>query len=520
MLRHIWFVLSVMLPMLPMLPTSLAAQAPTTESLGRSLHEFIERGMRDWQIPGLSVAVVRNDSVVFSGGYGVRSLEDGGAVDERTLFGIMSTTKAMTSAAIAMLVDDGAVNWDDPVTKWIPELEMPDPYVTRELTVVDLLTHRAGLGNADLLWVRGDIDEAEIFRRVRLLEPGYSFRAGYTYQNIMYGLAGELIERASGKTFGEFLRQRLWEPLGMSRTFASLSDVRASGDGNVSAPHYEIRDTIRIIEETPVDVLASAGAVWSTASDMARWIKFLLDSATVSGERLIGQSTFNMLFQPHTIIPAHQFYPTVQRTSPHWTTYGLGWFQQDYRGHSVAFHTGSLDGRIAIVGLLPDERFGIVMLGNLDHAEFRHALMLRAFDIQIGDTGRDWNTELLELYGGMAAQGDSARARQEARRHSGTRHTLSLVDYAGTYTHPVWGGLEVVEENGKLTARMGTESQLRGELVHWHYDTFRAHLGDGRSNPSWVRFVIDVDGRVTELRFGDGEGMVFTRAAEAPSSLP
>jgi len=477
----------------------------------RSLDAFIQAGISDWKIPGLSVAVVRNDTVLLAKGYGERELGAGAEVDEHTLFGIMSTTKAMTAAAVAMLVDDGVVRWDDAVTKWIPEFEMPDPYVTRELSVVDLLTHRAGLGNADLLWVRGDMSEPEIFRRVRYLEPAYSFRAGYTYQNIMYGLAGELIERASGMSFGEFLRSRLWQPLGMDRTFASLSDVRATGDRNVSAAHYEINDTVRVIQDESVDVLASAGAVWSTASDMVRWISFLLDSARVDGEPLIEGESYSMLFRPHTIIPQEQFYPTTQRTKPHWTTYGLGWFQQDYRGHAVAFHTGSLDGRIAIVGLLPDRRFGIVVLANLDHAEFRHALMLQAFDLQLGGAERNWSDELLQLYGGSARRADSARMREQSQRAGNTRPSLPLTEYAGAYTHSVWGDLVVETRTDGLWVVMGSNPQLTGGLSHWHYDTFRAHLGDGRSDPEWVQFVLGTSGRVAELRFGRGEGMVFRR---------
>jgi CubicO group peptidase (beta-lactamase class C family) len=492
-------------------PNALVAQAPKAESLAHVLDEFIVKGMRDWEIPGLAVAVVRSDSVLLLKGYGTRELGRARAVDEHTLFGIMSTTKAMTSAAIAMLVDDGLVRWNDPVTKWIPEFEMPEPYVTGELTVLDLLTHRAGLGNADLLWMRGDLDDGEIFRRVRYLDPTYSFRAGYTYQNIMYGLAGELIARASGMPYGEFLKDRLLDPLGMSRTLTSLAAVRESADDNVSSSHFEIRDTIRVIEEEAVDVLASAGAVWSNASDMARWMQFLLDSARVGGQGLIKPETFAELFRPHTIIPASQFYPTIRLTQPHWTTYALGWFQQDYRGHYVAFHTGSLSGRIAIVGLLPDERFGITVLGNLDHAEFRHALMLKAFDLQLGDNGRDWSEELLAFYRGFAADADSVRSGREAQRRTGTQPSLPLSQYVGTYTHPVWGDLVVSELGDGLTAQLGAENQLRGLLAHWHYDTFRIQLGDGRSEPDWVQFVLGRDGRVDELRFGaDGE-IVFGR---------
>lgn len=495
-------------------PPVLAAQAPSPTAFGQSLDAFIQRGMRDWEIPGLSVAVVRNDSVLFLRGYGVRELGKAGRVDEHTLFGIMSTTKAMTAAALAMLVDDGVLTWDDPVTRWIPEFQMPDPYVTRELTIRDLLTHRAGLGNADLLWVRGDLDRDEIFHRVRDLEPAYSFRAGYTYQNIMYGVAGAVIERASGTPFGAFLSERLWKPLGMERTRASFASVHASADENVSRAHYEIQDTIRVIDDELVDAIPSAGAVWSTAADMTRWMRFLLDSARVDGRPLISSDAFTQLFRPQTTIPPDDFYPTVRLTHPHWTTYGFGWFQQDYRGHFVAFHTGSLDGRIAIIGLLPDERFGVVMLGNLDHAEFRHALMLTAFDLQLGGSARDWNAEFLHLYGGFEARADSARAQREARRVGGTQPSLPLDEYAGTYTHHVWGDLVIAVERDHLTMRMGTNPETRGPLEHWNYETFRAHLGDGRSNPTLVSFTLDANGRVVQLRLGVGGENVFRKTVD------
>lgn len=208
-------------------------------------------------------------------------------MDEHTLFGIMSTTKAMTTAGIALLVEDGVLPWDDPVTKWVPEFAMPDHYVTRELTVLDLVTHRAGLADTDLLQLRWDLDDEGIFRRVRDLEPAYSFRAGYVSPNIMFGLAGHVIERASGMTWAAFLHRRPQEPLGVTRTFCSWRAVAERGGANVSAPHEMVADTVTVITEDPADAIPAAGAVWSTAADMARWMRFLLDSARVGEERLL-----------------------------------------------------------------------------------------------------------------------------------------------------------------------------------------------------------------------------------------
>lgn len=491
-------------------PPLAARQAAPPAVMRDSLDALIRRGMRDWRIPGLAVAVVRNDSVLMLQGYGERR-KGGGPVDAHTLFGIMSTTKAMTAAGIALLVEAGDMTWDDHVTRWVPEFQMPDPYVTRELSVLDLLTHRAGLGNADLLWVRWDLDPDEIYRRVRHLTPAYSFRAGYVYQNIMFGLAGRVIERASGLPWAAFMRERLWAPIGMTRTFGSWRAVTERGGTNVSAPHALIADTIAVLTEDPADAIASAGAVWSTATDMARWVRFLLDSARVGDTRLLSGPTFRMLFQAHNPIPVERFYPSAARTRPHWTAYGAGWFLQDYRGAFVAFHTGSLDGRIAIVGLLPDERFGIVMLANMDHAEFRHALMLTAFDLQLGAPAHDWNADLLALYDSLDVRDDSLRAAREAARVPGTSPELPLADYAGRYVHEVWGALVVRLDGDHLVAALGENPELNGPLVHWHHETFRTHWGDGRSPPGWLTFEVGADGAVRGLRLGYDGSRAFVR---------
>ena len=484
----------------------LAAQKSPDAAIARELDGFIRKGMKDWEIPGLSVAVVHRDSVVLLRGYGVLQRGTSSRVDENTLFGIMSTTKAMTTMAVAMLVDDGKLSWDDPVSRWVPEFAMPDAWTTRDLRVQDLLTHNSGLGNADLLWSRHDLSAAEIYRRLRLLRPAYPLRGGFIYQNVMYGLAGDVVERASGMPYGEFLRRRIFGPLGMTRTFPSYAAMKESGDRNASRPHYRIGDTIRVIEDEGVDVLPAAGAVWSTAAVMASWLTFLLDSAEVGGRRLVSDSNFRRLFSPQVMVGPDEFYPTARLTHPHWTSYGLGWFQQDYQGRFIAFHTGSLDGRTAIVGLLPEERVGVYVFGNLDHAEFRHALMFKTFDLFLKAPARDWSAELLRLYSGRRARADSAQAAAARERVPGTRPSHPLADYTGSYSNPIWGPV-LVQQNGEgLTLTIGSNPLLRGPLKHWHYDSFRAELGDGREYPELVQFELGTDGKVADLRIEGIEG--------------
>lgn len=497
---------------------ALALAAPIAAAQNRAaqvaeLDAFIRQGMKDWNLPGLSVAVVVNDTVVLTRGYGVRSLAAPGAVDAQTEFGIMSTTKAMTAAALAMLVDEGKLDWNDRVTKWLPGFEFSEPYVTREATVRDLLTHNLGVPNADLMWARGDLTREEILRRVRFLPQAYPLRGGFTYQNVMYGAAGEVVARASGMPWEDFIAQRIFAPLGMTHSYPSYARMHAA-EQNVSRAHYRIRDTLRVIDDETVDVLPSAGAVWSSADDIAKWVRFLLDSARVGGKRLVSEANYRLLLKPQSFVTASEFYPTAQVTKPHWTTYGLGWFQQDFRGRFLAFHTGSLDGRTAIVGIEPERRVGVFILGNADHVELRHAVMLKTMDIFAGTNGepaRDWSAEFKTLYDGIRVKGDAAKAAAAKARIAGTKPSLPLDAYAGTYTHPAWGTIVIAYENGRLNAKIGTSPNSSGPLEHWHYDTFQATLGDGRDGTTPLQFVLGPDGKVAKVLIGGSDDYAFVR---------
>ena len=469
----------------------------------RDLDAYVTRSVRDWRVPGLAIAVVKNDSVVFVKGYGVRELGKAGAVDAGTRFAIGSTTKAMTAAALGMLVDEGKVRWDEPVITYLPNFRVGDPYVTRELTVRDLLTHRGGLGNADQLWASADYSAEEIFQRVATLSPAYSLRSRFIYQNIMYAVAGDVIGAASGMPWDKFLETRIFEPLGMSGTEATLAALK--GQSNVATPHAELGDTIRPITNRPVDAVGPAGSVWSSVADMAKWARFILDSGRVGGKRLLKEATFRELVSPQVVAPS-EMYATTTLTRPRFFTYGLGWFLHDYRGEAVAMHTGSIDGMSALIGLIPDRRLGVYVLANLDHAELRHALMYRVFDMDIGNARRDWSTELLGLYTRLERQADSARQQQEQRRVADTRPSLPLDRYAGTYTHPTYGNAVVTVRQGELHFAFG-RGRI-GALRHWHYDTFQAHWEDVRMRPSLVVFAPDGAGGVSSVR---AFGITFTR---------
>ncbi len=481
--------------------------APARSAIGQELKgfdEYVARTMRDWQIPGLAVAVVHDDSIVFMKGYGVREAGKPEPVTVHTRFGVMSTTKAFTALLVAMLVDSGKVSLDAPVTRYLPELELRDPWVTRELTVRDLLTHRIGFPDPDYLWYAEPLELPEVIRRLRMVPVASSLRSHFAYNNVAYALAGEIVSRAGGMPWAEQMRRRIYGPLGMTESVPDQGELDRLRIGDVTSPHGLVRDTVRLLDlpVPPVDPIAPAGAMFASIQDMAKWMRFLLDSGRVGRQRLVSPGSLRQLFAPQQIVPPDEFYPTMERTHPHYTAYGLGWFLEDYRGAFVAFHTGSIDGRSAIIGLLPDRRVGVVVLTNLDHSELRHALMYTVFDRFLGAEARphDWSAELHTLYRALADSALTRRRAREARRVMNTRPTLPIERFAGTYTDSLYGTLTVEMAGDRPVVRWGV---LTGDLSHWQYDTFRVTWRSPLADPDYLAFGLDAAGSPGDVRFVD-----------------
>ena len=476
-----------------------------TQDKVETFDRYAEAARKEWHVPGMSIAIVQDGKVILSKGYGVRELGKDAAVDTQTLFGAMSTTKAMTAVAMAMLVEDGKVAWDDKVIKHLPYFRVGDPYITADLRVRDLLTHNSGIGNADFLWDwTPDLSSDGIVRRMQFAKPEYPLRGGFSYQNVMYLIAGQVIEKASGMTWERFVTTRIFTPLGMKNTFPNPS--LASKYQNRSSAHFNIKGKTIVIPETDSDSIGPAGGVWSTSDDIAKWVSYMLGNTTVGGKQLLKPESLAMVLRPQVVIPPDGgFYPTTALTKPHWTTYGFGWFQHDYRGEMVNFHTGSLAGRTAIIGLLPDKKFGIYIFGNLDHAEVRHALMYKAFDLfAFGDNSRDWSKEAKALYDGLKTDGEKQAAAIKAKRNPNTKPSLPLAAYVGKYFDPFYGTMDVAMVDGKL--KLLISKDLSATLDHWQFETFQATWSKAWEGEGLVAFrlntatgeveSIDVDGAV------------------------
>lgn len=485
----------------------LSAQGRSRPAIDwREFDAYVAKAARDWNTPGLAIAVVHKGQLLFAKGYGRLDVTRPQAVDTQTIFAIASTTKALTAAALGMLVDEGKVRWDDPVTKYVPTFQMFDPWTTREATVRDLITHRGGLPNADYLWTGGDNSRAEVIRRIRFIPPSYSFRAGYVYHNVMYTVAGAVIEAASGMSWDDFIRTRIFQPLGMTRSVTTLAEALTKD--NRAMPHGLDHDTLRVSGNSLADGIGPAGSVWSSVADMSKWVRFLLDTGRVNGTPLLKPGTWAELFKPVTMLGPwnERSAPQLRLSKPHFRTYALGWFQQDYQGRQVDFHTGSLTGMIAINGLIREEGIGVYILSNTG-TEIRHALMFKVFDMLLGLPQRDWSGEMLALQKADDARDDSVSARTAPRHVEGTKPSLPLEQYAGTYADSLYGAVTVTMEEGALRYRFS--STQAGTLEHWQYDTFRVVWDDWWRGRSTITFGVNAAGAADRL---DVSGFELRRA--------
>lgn len=334
----------VVLPLLILLVCGIPTHAQVKSLEG--LDAYIERAMKDWELPGLAIAIVKDDSVVFARGYGVRELGKSDPVDGHTLFAVASHTKAFTAAALGLLVQEGRLSWDDRVIDHMPKFRLYDPTTTREMTIRDLLTHRAGYRTwaGDLLWWGSNLDRQEVLGRTQYLKPDYSFRSHYGYNNMMFVAAGELIPIITDTSWDDFVTGRILQPLGMSRSTTTVRDL--PNRGNVAIPHTRAGGKLIPIPYRNIDNIGPAGSLNSSAIEMARWLRFQLAYGFWDGVQLVDSAIIRETRTPQTLIPMSAF---IQREFPttHFLAYGLGWFMQDYHGYLVLRHGGGMDGMLS-----------------------------------------------------------------------------------------------------------------------------------------------------------------------------
>jgi len=455
---------------------------------------YVAQAMKDWKVPGLAIAIVKNDSIVLMKGYGTRTMNTNEPVDEHTMFAIGSSSKAFTSTLVAMMVDAGKMRWDDQATRYLPDLQMFDPYVSKELTVRDLLTHRSGLARGDLMWYSGGYDRDEILRRVRFLRPTWSVRSRFGYQNIMYLAAGQAAAKAAGKSWDDLVRERIFTPLGMTESNTSTRALQ--GKANVATPHADVNDTLHVVPWHEIDNIGPAGSINSNVFDMIKWVRFQLNEGKVNGKPLVAAAALGETHTAQMVIPVGADAKALNPFT-HLEAYGMGWFLQDYRGRELDQHGGNIDGMSAMVAIMPEEKLGMVILTNANGSPAPTLVLYRALDAFLGAPPRDWLAEQRKVYDKARTMAKEAEQKRIAARVPNTKPSLALEKYAGEYGDSLYGDVVFKMNDGKLTMKYG--KGIDATLDHWHYDTFEARSANVMVGKLPTTFALDADGKVKSV---------------------
>jgi CubicO group peptidase (beta-lactamase class C family) len=472
---------------------------PTRESIDAS----IARAMDVFDAPGMAVSVVHGGRLFYSDGHGSVEVDSDTRVGDRTLFQIGSVTKAFTAAALALLADEGRLAWEDPVSDHLPEFRMHDPWVTREFTVRDLLTHRSGLplGAGDLLiFPDGHATPDEVVRALRYLEPASSFRSRFDYDNLLYIVAGEVVARGSGGGFETFLEQRLLRPLGMTDCVASAE--RAPQGADLATPHVVVDGRLETTTTRVTGAVSAAGGITCSARSMARWMSFLLaEGVTEEGARLISAEQFRQLTQPVTLLPVAGY--LAEHAGASLSAYALGWNVSTFYGQPMLSHGGAVWGMTTFIAVLPRQGLAVFATNNQMSAAPRAVVndIVHQFLADEAEGERDWIGILSAATRSRQDAADAVVAAAWQSRAADSAPSLPLEAYAGRYRDDWYGEIRITLEEGRLWFHSDRNPPLQGPLEHFQHDTFVARWTDrGLMADAYVTFSLAPEGSVERIR--------------------
>jgi len=487
-----------------------------TRSLLAGFDAFVTDALKQWAVPGLAIAIVKDGRIVYAKGFGLREVGKKLPVTTNTLFAIGSTTKAFTTFVMGTLVDEGKLDWDKPVRRFLPDFRLYDQNATELITPRDLVTHRSGLPRHDLVWYNNTaISRRELVERLAYLEPSATLRAKFQYNNLMYAAAGYLVEHLTGQSWEENVRRRIFDPLGMTNSNFSVRDSQQSPD--YALPYREKDDQIEPMRFRNIDLIGPAGSINSSVSDMSKWLVLNLNHGRFGERTLINPATLADIHSPHMPVGASVDRPEISQGS-----YALGWVIDTYRGRRRLSHGGGIDGFITLVTLLPDDNLGLVVFANLNETSLPTVLTRHAIDrlLKIGPI--DWNGEALGRRSKGKQSDQEAKTTKQSVRKAGTKPAHQLQDYAGQYEHPGYGVLKVELRGDKLAA---TFNDITTALEHWHYEIFNAPDGaadDALENMKF-NFQTDLDGNVASVSIPlapQVKEIVFAKKPDARLSDP
>ncbi len=473
--------------------TVFVLRAGAAEPDAAQVRGLVEAARKAWAVPGVGLGIVRDDKTIYLAGHGVKEMGKPDVLTAHSTFQIASTTKAFTSAAIAMLVDEGKMDWDDPVRKHLDYFRLADPHADALVTIRDILSHRTGLPRHDVLWGKTGFGREDLIRRMAFAKATAPFRSLYQYQNLMFTSAGEAAGKASGLGWDAFVQQRIFAPLGMKDSATQYVEMMRGSD--MAIPHLKRVEKVSVSQWGNYDNIGGAGCIAASVADLSRWLQMQLAGGVFEGRRMVSEKNLSETHAPQMVnrlvSPTRELQPDYTQT-----TYGMGWTINHYRGEMLVMHSGVLNGFRALVTMVPRLKLGFVVLANLGGTNLNEALTNTLLDEYLGlPKVRDWNAHMLSVVKrNEETEAREKREKEEARKKD-TRPSLPLSAYVGLYHEAAYGEVKVLLEDGKLKMEW---ARFQGEMEHWQYDTWRVKEG-GSLNNAMANFQLDEKGVVSRL---------------------
>ncbi|MGB1263726.1 MAG: serine hydrolase [Cognaticolwellia sp.] len=483
------------------LPSVTAQQATADDKIDR-IEASVNKAMTAFQVPGIAVAIVKDNEVVLSKGFGVLKQGSKEKVTADTLFGVASNTKAMTAALLAGLVDEGKITWQSKVIDIIPEFQLPDAYVTREFTIIDLLSHNSGLGlgAGDLMiWPETTLTNKDVIKGLKHLPQVSSFRSEFAYDNLMYVIAGEIIAKITGTSWQEAIQSRIFDKLAMKNTRAAFSLIPANNK-NVARAHVPLEGKLNVVGGNFLEKFSSAGSVASSVNDMSLWLKAQLNRGKygLDGEnelRLFSAEQSREMWQARTLLSVPE--RATKQDKTHFSAYALGWFVKDYHGAKVIQHTGGILGMVSKVVMVPEENLAMVILTNQQSGFAFNALSQQILTEYLELPGKDWVAHYTASQQKYLAEKQEHMAAEAARVDKNSTPSLPLASYAQTYVDNWYGEISISLENDNLVMQFGNTPALRGALEHYQHNTFIVRWHDRTLEAdAYVNFNLNPDGSI------------------------
>ncbi|MEZ4799820.1 MAG: serine hydrolase [Flavobacteriales bacterium] len=487
--------------LLLLLPAIAFTQSKQDKAIIAKLDATFQQAITDFNVPGMAIAIVKDGKVILAKGYGVKDVRTKEPVTENTSFAIASNSKAFTAAALATLVDEGKISWNDKVKTYLPYFELYSPYVSEEMAIRDLLCHRSGLAtfSGDLIWYGSNHSREEVIKRAKYLEPVYGFREDYGYSNIMFLAAGEIIPVVTGKSWDEYIQEKFFAPLEMTNANTSITQFKPGQD--IATPHNE-KDGVNIaIDYVNWDNIAPAGSINASVANLSQWIQLQLGKGTLNGNKFWSEKRSYEMWENYTPKSVSAWQRKNMPTR-HFNGYGLGWELMEYGGQKIVSHGGGYDGMISKTVLIPEKNIGFVILTNNINS-LPSALSFSILDafLDVKDT-QDWPALFLKFKKDDEANAPLALKEKEDKRLKNTQPSLTLDQYCGTYESEMYGAVEITKKDDKtLIIDFKPTDLFKGTLTHWHLDTFQLNWSTQMMLPSGeATFIINKDGEVEELR--------------------